>query len=187
MLFNWGKKKLKWTTSLVISCTRPSTVWKMHGPMWLASSGNPPISRRPLIDEGDAAPFLLVVLAGNLDFIPQFFEGGSEQALIQAILARTVQGTWPAERPDCGPHRQGPQRMVNFQPPLQEDLERHGPRRLPRLRAQRLSGGVLPLPQRAQPPVPHANGGAAPALSSGTGPPSRSNTACRCRPWAPAV
>ena len=36
---------------------------------------SPHFERPPHLDEEDAAPFLLVVLAGNLEFIPQFFEG----------------------------------------------------------------------------------------------------------------
>ena len=88
MLFNWGKKRLKKdeVARLFVHATLDSVE-----DAWPDVAGlireSPHFERPPHIDEGDAAPFLLVVLAGNLEFIPHFFEGGADQALIQAILA----------------------------------------------------------------------------------------------------
>ena len=88
MLFNWGKKKLKCdeVARLFVHATLDSVE-----DTWPDVAGlireSPHFETAPDVEEGDAAPFLLVVLAGNLEFIPQYFEGGSEHHLIQAILA----------------------------------------------------------------------------------------------------
>jgi len=88
MLFNWGKKKLK--TEDVARHFVHATLDSVED-AWSDVAGlireSQHFENPPLIDEGDAAPFLLVVLAGNLDFIPHFFEGGSAKGLTQAILA----------------------------------------------------------------------------------------------------
>jgi hypothetical protein len=88
MLFNWGKKRLK--TDEVARLFVHATLDSVED-AWPDVAGlireSPHFERPPHIDEGEAAPFLLVVLAGNLEFIPQFFEGESEQTLTRAILA----------------------------------------------------------------------------------------------------
>ena len=47
----------------------------------------PHLERPPEIDDSEVGPFLLVVLAGNLDFIPRFFDGGADHALVEAIVS----------------------------------------------------------------------------------------------------
>ena len=47
----------------------------------------PHMERVPEIEESEVGPFLLVVMAGNLDFIPHFFDAGTDQVLVGAILA----------------------------------------------------------------------------------------------------
>lgn len=88
MMFNWGKKRLKCDeiARMFVHATLDSVedAWPDVAGLMRESIH---FERPPEIDEGDAAPFLLVVLAGNLDFIPKFFEGGSEHRLISAILA----------------------------------------------------------------------------------------------------
>jgi len=92
MLFNWGKKKLKCdeVARLFVHATLDSVE-----DTWPDVSGlireSPHFETAPNVEEGDAAPFLLVILAGNLEFIPQYFEGGSELKLIQAILSELSQ------------------------------------------------------------------------------------------------
>ena len=88
MLFNWGKKRMKCDEAarLFVHATLDSVedTWPDVAGLIRESTH---FERAPEIEEGDAAPFLLVVLAGNLEFIPMFFEGGSDQRLIEAILA----------------------------------------------------------------------------------------------------
>lgn len=88
MLFNWGKKKLK--TEEVARMFVHATLDSVED-AWADVAGlireSPHFERPPELGEGDAAPFLLVVLAGNFDMISRYFEGGSETMLIDAILA----------------------------------------------------------------------------------------------------
>lgn len=88
MLFNWGKKKLK--TDEVARMFVHATLDSVED-AWPDVAGmireSPHFERPPEIGEGDAAPFLLVILAGNFDMISRFFEGGSENALIDCILS----------------------------------------------------------------------------------------------------
>ncbi|MGB1573022.1 MAG: hypothetical protein ACPG85_01985 [Flavobacteriales bacterium] len=92
MLFNWGKKKLKCdeVARMFVHATLDSVE-----DTWPDVAGlireSPHFETAPDVEEGDAAPFLLVVLAGNFDFIPKYFEGGSEHRLIEAILAELSQ------------------------------------------------------------------------------------------------
>lgn len=87
MLFNWGKKKLK--TEDVARMFVHATLDSVED-AWPHVAGlireSPHFEQPPHIEEGDAAPFLLVVMAGNLEFIPQFFDNGSDHTLIAAIL-----------------------------------------------------------------------------------------------------
>lgn len=88
MLFNWGKKKLK--TDEVARMFVHATLDSVED-AWPDVAGlireSPHFERPPELEEGDAAPFLLVVLAGNLDMIPRYFEGGSDSKLIHSILS----------------------------------------------------------------------------------------------------
>ena len=87
MFFNWGKKRLKCDEAarLFVHATLDSVedTWTDVAGLIRESSH---FELPPELEEGDAAPFLLVVLAGNLDFIPRYFEGGHDQKLIAAIL-----------------------------------------------------------------------------------------------------
>jgi hypothetical protein len=88
MLFNWGKKKLKpeEVARMFVHATLDSVEDAWPDVLGLMRE-TPHMERPPEIDEAEVAPFLLVVLAGNLDFIPRFFEAGSDQCLVEAILA----------------------------------------------------------------------------------------------------
>ena len=46
----------------------------------------PHLERVPEIEDAEVGPFLLVVMAGNLDFIPHFFDAGTDRILVEAIL-----------------------------------------------------------------------------------------------------
>lgn len=87
-MFNWGKKKLKpeELARMFVHATLDSVedAW----PEVLAMMRETPhMERSPEIDDAEAAPFLLVVLAGNLELIPRFFEAGMDQMVVEAILA----------------------------------------------------------------------------------------------------
>ena len=88
MLFNWGKKKLKpeEVARMFVHATLDSVEDAWPEVLGLMRE-TPHMERPPDIDASEAAPFLLVVLAGNLDFIPRFFEGGADQVIVEAILA----------------------------------------------------------------------------------------------------
>jgi len=88
MLFNWGKKKLKCddVARMFVHATLESVE-----DTWPDVAGlireSPHFERAPEMEECDAAPFLLVILAGNLAFIPKYFVGGADHRLTEAILA----------------------------------------------------------------------------------------------------
>jgi hypothetical protein len=88
MIFNWGKKKLKpeEVARMFVHATLDSVEDAWPEVLGLMRE-TPHMERPPEIDETEVGPFLLVVLAGNLDFIPQFFELGSDQRIVECILA----------------------------------------------------------------------------------------------------
>lgn len=88
MLFNWGKKKLKpeEVARMFVHATLDSVEDAWPEVLGLMRE-TPHLERAPEIDEAELGPFLLVVLAGNLDFIPRFFDSGTDQVLVEAILA----------------------------------------------------------------------------------------------------
>lgn len=49
---------------------------------------SPEFVRPPQVSPDDIGPFTLVVLAGNLQRIPEFFEGGQDKRIAEHILAR---------------------------------------------------------------------------------------------------
>lgn len=87
MLFNWGKKKLKpeEVARMFVHATLDSIEDAWPEVLGLMRE-TPHMERPPEIDEAEVGPFLLVVLAGNLDFIPRFFESGSDHVIVEAIL-----------------------------------------------------------------------------------------------------
>ena len=123
MLFNWGKKRLK--TEEVARLFVHATLDSVED-AWSDVAGlireSPHFERPPHLDEGEAAPFLLVVLAGNLEFIPKFFEGGSEQALIQAILGELSKELGLPSDQIAGRIDQVRKRMVNSNRPSKKTL-----------------------------------------------------------------
>lgn len=88
MLFNWGKKKLKpeEVARMFVHATLDSIEDAWPEVLGLMRE-TPHMERPPEIDDAEIGPFLLVVLAGNLDFIPRFFDSGTDQLLVEAILA----------------------------------------------------------------------------------------------------
>ena len=88
MLFNWGKKKLKpeEVARMFVHATLDSIEDAWPDVLALLRE-TPHLERAPEIDETEVAPFLMVVMAGNLDFIPHFFDAGTDQVLVEAILA----------------------------------------------------------------------------------------------------
>ena len=87
MLFNWGKKKLKpeEVTRMFVHATLDSVEDAWPEVLGLMRE-TPHLEHHPEIEDSEVGPFLLVVMAGNLDFIPHFFEAGSDQVLVEAIL-----------------------------------------------------------------------------------------------------
>lgn len=88
MIFNWGKKKLKpeEVARMFVHATLDSIEDAWPEVLGLMRE-TPHMERAPEIEDAEVGPFLLVVLAGNLDFIPRFFEAGLDQVIIEAILA----------------------------------------------------------------------------------------------------
>lgn len=88
MIFNWGKKKLKpeEVARMFVHATLDSVEDAWPEVLGLMRE-TPHLERPPEIEDAEAGPFLLVVLAGNLDFIPRFFESGQDQVIVEAILA----------------------------------------------------------------------------------------------------
>ena len=88
MLFNWGKKKLKpeEVARMFVHATLDSIEDAWPEVLGLLRE-TPHLERAPEIEESEVGPFLLVVMAGNLDFIPHFFDTGTDQVLVEAILA----------------------------------------------------------------------------------------------------
>ena len=88
MLFNWGKKKLKpeEVARMFVHATLDSVEDAWPDILGLLRE-TPHLERPPEIDDAEVGPFLLVVLAGNLDFIPRFFDGGADHALVEAIVS----------------------------------------------------------------------------------------------------
>ena len=88
MLFNWGKKKLKpeEVARMFVHATLDSVEDAWPDILGLLRE-TPHMERPPEIDDAEVGPFLLVVLAGNLDFIPRFFDGGADHALVEAIVS----------------------------------------------------------------------------------------------------
>ena len=88
MLFNWGKKKLKpeEVARMFVHATLDSVEDAWPDILGLLRE-TPHLERPPEIDDSEVGPFLLVVLAGNLDFIPRFFDGGADHALVEAIVS----------------------------------------------------------------------------------------------------
>jgi len=74
MLFNWGKKKLKpeEVARMFVHATLDSIEDAWPEVLGLLRE-TPHLERAPEIEESEVGPFLLVVMAGNLDFIPHFY------------------------------------------------------------------------------------------------------------------
>jgi len=87
MLFNWGKKKLKpeEAARMFVHATLDCVEDAWADVLGLMRE-TPHLEHHPNIEDSEVGPFLLVVLAGNLDSIPHFFEPGSDQVLVEAIL-----------------------------------------------------------------------------------------------------
>jgi len=88
MLFNWGKKKLKpeEVARMFVHATLDSIEDAWPDVLGMLRE-TPHLERVPEIEDAEVGPFLLVVLAGNLDFIPHFFDAGTDQVLVEAILS----------------------------------------------------------------------------------------------------
>ena len=123
MLFNWGKKRLSAEDAarMFVHATLDSIedAWP-HVAGLIRES--PHFERPPIVEEEDAAPFLLVVLAGNLEFIPQFFEGACEQTLNRAIHVQLSKELGLPHDQIAARIEQVRKRMVHFNRPSKKTL-----------------------------------------------------------------
>ena len=82
-----GKKKLTESTAgqIMVNSLFDSVV-KSFADIADLINDDPNFERNPEIDKEDGYPFLLIVLTGNICFIPKHFESGKDKRVIEYII-----------------------------------------------------------------------------------------------------